>query len=179
MHAVQKCDRQAVPVFGRDWLILKVFVSELQKRKVLVSNFVACGDGRDLCPNVRTEPQRYRPQQRKKAILFVMFRSCLCFVSHHTSGRSSHGTRRCYASLEEPVINAAIQVINPTQPDESTRVTGEPQNCSEALLLLRLQDYANNLARTQQSLEATCTSLSELNFCQTSVHKISCTRCGV
>jgi hypothetical protein len=62
-------------------------------------------------------------------------------------------------SAEEPVINAAMQVINPTQPDESTRVTGEPQNCSEALLLLRLQDYANTLARTQQSLEATCTSL--------------------
>ena len=50
-------------------------------------------------------------------------------------------------------------MTNPTQPGESTGVTGEPQNCSEALLLLRLQDYANTLARAQQSLEATCTSL--------------------
>ena len=70
-----------------------------------------------------------------------------------------HPSLLCSVWIEELVINAAMQVTNPTQPDESTRVTGEPQNCSEALLLLRLQDYANTLARTQQSLEATCTSL--------------------
>ena len=70
-----------------------------------------------------------------------------------------HPSLLCSVWIEELVINAAMQVTDPTQPDESTRVTGEPQNCSEALLLLRLQDYANTLARTQQSLEATCTSL--------------------
>ena len=59
-----------------------------------------------------------------------------------------------------PVINAAMQCMSLilTQPDESIRVTGEPQNCSEALLLLRPQDHANTLVRTQQSLEATCTA---------------------
>ena len=52
-----------------------------------------------------------------------------------------------------------MQRVNPAKPDEPTHLAHEPQSCSEALSLLRLQDCANNLARTQQLLEETCTSL--------------------
>ena len=54
-----------------------------------------------------------------------------------------------------------MQVLTPTQIDEIATLTSEPQNCSEALLLLRLQNYAKGLARTQQSLVAICTSLQQ------------------
>ena len=59
-----------------------------------------------------------------------------------------HGTRRCYAQFGSK-SNAAMQV-NPTPPDKST---GDRRTTE----LLCVQDTP--LVCTQQSLEATCTSL--------------------
>ena len=57
-----------------------------------------------------------------------------------------------------------MQRMDTAKPGEPAHLSRESQSRSEALDLLRLQDYVCNLSHTQQALEATCTSLQRIEL---------------
>ena len=57
-----------------------------------------------------------------------------------------------------------LQRMDTVKPDEPAHLSRKSQSRSEALDLLRLQDYVCNLSHTQQALETTCTALQRTDL---------------